>query len=232
MPAILRELDLPHGGIGSAEPRLAGLTGKAPEVLQDETGLARQLRVETAEAHARVEVLLGLPDSVQTLDEYTAWLVGSRGILAPLHREFCRFRDWDALGLDLPSRSPLHRLDRDLLRLGIRPDRVTEAPASLLPRLSDFPIALGALYVVEGATLGARVILRDLQGRLGTAIEGATAFLQGHGEASGEQWRKLRTAIDLYGQRRPEERTDVVSGALATFDVFAAWLAPCLSRAS
>jgi heme oxygenase len=192
--------------------------------------LARRLRNETAEAHARIEACLGLPTSIRSRNHYAAWLAGTRGLLGPLHRTFARFEEWAGLGLDLAVRSPLHRLDADLAALGLDPLVLRQAPRSLLPVLLSFPQALGALYVVEGANLGARMILRDLRAALASDIDGATSFLEGYGTATGERWRDMRAALDLYGRRHPERCREVVAAANATFDAFARWVAPCIQR--
>jgi heme oxygenase len=193
--------------------------------------LSARLRADTAAEHERIESLLGLPGSLRSRGDYAAWLAGSRGLLAPLHRRLAALDGWAALGLDLAARSPLARLDDDLRRLGLDPGTVPEADGALLPRLPGLPQGLGALYVVEGATLGARVILRELRDRLGAELGGATAFLEGHGEATGERWRELRAALDAFGRRRPAAAPAVVAGARATFGAYGRWLGPRLRGA-
>jgi heme oxygenase len=86
----------------------------------------------------------------------------------------------------------------------------------VLPELPSFARALGALYVLEGATLGARVILRDLESRMRIAIFGATRFFGGRGDSVEPMWTTFRSAVDGFGQERPELRADVVSGAERT----------------
>jgi heme oxygenase len=97
---------------------------------------------------------------------------------------------------------------------------------ALLPDLPTFAHALGALYVLEGATLGGRVILRDLDARLGTSIAGATRFFGGRREAVGPMWLRFRALLDDFGRERPELHADVTAGAQHVFRAMLVWFAP------
>lgn len=207
---------LPPGGKASPDqPR-------DPELART-GGLADRLRVATAAEHRQVEAALGLPDAIQGIGDYRDWLGRFRALHVPLGRRLRTFPDWPSFGLDLEARCPVARLDRDLRRLGTDPAGLGEAPARALPTLDRFAQALGALYVIEGSTLGGRVILRDLERRLGPGIAGATAFFGGHGPATGALWQALRGALDRFAVQRPEE---VVAGAARTFRAFGAWMPP------
>ncbi len=115
---------------------------------------------------------------------------------------------WESRGLDWSSRlGKTAWLEEDLQRLD--PDWRPSTPASPLagawfPSLANledltpppyagegFARAAGCLYVLEGATLGSRVIL----GLLGRARErpagDATRFFQGYGPRTGERWATL-----------------------------------------
>lgn len=71
--------------------------------------------------------------------------------------------------------------------------------------------ALGALYVLEGSSLGGRVILKDLA-RRGADCRGL-AFLDPHGESIGVRWRAV---VELL-EGEAADPSGVVTGALAAF---------------
>jgi hypothetical protein len=60
----------------------------------------------------------------------------------------------------------------------------------LLVLYDPLECALG-LYVIERATLGGRLILPDLEPRVGASIAGATRFFGGRGEAVDPMWRSF-----------------------------------------
>lgn len=74
--------------------------------------------------------------------------------------------------------------------------------------------ALGALYVLEGSTLGGRSILRSLVG-LGSSTD-SLSFLDPYGHQTGEYWRSFLAILQR--ETEPDEaKVKTVSGALAAF---------------
>jgi heme oxygenase len=117
-------------------------------------------------------------------------------------------------------------LAADLQAIGVDPDRVPRAPAKLLPGLPTFAHAIGAFYVLEGSTLGGRVILRDVEARIGQQITGATRFFGGRGTAAGQTWQTFKTALDAFGYKSPNLGANVASGAECVFRAITAWFVP------
>lgn len=188
--------------------------------------LSARLRQQTAPAHALIEARLGLPAAIRTAAEYAELLVRFLGIYRPLERELAEFPDWDESGIALPVPGHAECLTADLACLFAVPRIVPLIPRRLLPDLPAFPHAIGALYVLEGATLGGRPILRDLETRMGSAIAGATCFFGGRGDLTVPRWRAFRAAVDDYGRARPWHGAAVVLGAQRTFQAILAWFPP------
>jgi heme oxygenase len=180
--------------------------------------------------HAQVERLLGLPQSVQDRRGYRRLLERFFGLYQPLEDGFRQFDEWRSLGLSLEARSHCNALAGDLIALGSDPNRVPRMAPGQLPDLPAFPHALGALYVLEGATLGGRIILRDLETRMGPEIAGATRFLRGHGVDTGPMWKSFQAVLDDFGRSHPDAGTDVLSGAARAFRAVLTWFTPLLSE--
>jgi heme oxygenase len=100
-------------------------------------------------------------------------------------------------------RTPL--IEADLARLDLSP----------LPCPAMAPLgrgqAIGALYVLEGSSLGGRVILKDLA-RRGADCCGL-GFLDPHGDAVASRWREV---VDLL-EREEAEPSAIVDGAMIAF---------------
>jgi heme oxygenase len=167
-----------------------------------------------------------LPGAIHTRDDYLAWLKRFQGLYDPLERSLVDFSEWDALGLVPIVRSHTACLTGDLAVLGVDASKVPQAAGTLLPDLPSFAHALGAFYVLEGATLGGRLISRDLEARIGAPIAGATRFFGGRGEAVGPMWLNFRTVLDGFGYAQPSLCVDVVTGAERVFQTILAWFAP------
>lgn len=190
------------------------------------SSLSGQLRERTAPLHREIEAALGLPGAIRTHGDYQDWLGRFLGLYDPLERSLRTFSEWRSLGLLMSSRDHTGCLVGDLVALGVDPCALSRASPALLPDLPTFAHALGALYVMEGATLGGRIILRDLEPRIGASIAEATRFFGGRGEAVGPMWQSFRAALDEFGSFQPQLCTDVVVGAERTFRAMLVWFAP------
>lgn len=121
-------------------------------------------------------------------------------------------RDW--VGTALASQR-LHKtawLQHDLAALGIAP-----VPADTMPPVPRCRAAsIGTMYVLEGATLGMRQLVRALpDGHPGRGDAGR--FLAGYGEHTGARWREFLALLDsVDGAEWPQ----VIAGAESTFGAF------------
>jgi heme oxygenase len=81
---------------------------------------------------------------------------------------------------------------------------------------------LGAMYVMEGSTLGGQLIARHVELVLGLTAGQGNAYLRGHNERTGQPWKEfcnvLRTKV-------PDSETDAaIAAAKAMFGVFGSWM--------
>lgn len=181
--------------------------------------LSSQLR-----AHEEIEALLCLPGAIQTHRDYSRWLERFLGLYEPLESRLAAFAAWDALGLEQPLCNHTSCLVEDLGLLGTSPAATQRASHLILPELPSFAHAIGALYVLEGSALGARVILRAIEGRI--PLVGATKFFGGRGTPVGPTWQDFRAALDRFGREQPLRMQDTLTGAERTFQSMIAWFAP------
>lgn len=76
---------------------------------------------------------------------------------------------------------------------------------------------LGAMYVMEGSTLGGRFVARHVESVLELEPGQGSAYFQGHGELTGSLWREVTGRI----AQVPDELSPVVIGAARrTFEAF------------
>lgn len=145
-------------------------------------GARRQiLRGATAAAHAQVDALAA--PALHSADAYAAYLRGMHRFLR--HSEHA-LRD-DESGPDVRARRQW--IEGDLATLGV-PPLPADAPPAPLRRAAD---RLGWAYVIAGASLGARLMLRGVAG-LGFDREHGARFLAGHAE--GDAWPTLLQRLE------------------------------------
>jgi heme oxygenase len=176
--------------------------------------LHARLREATAAAHEALERDLDWEARVATLPGYRDLLVRLRGFHAAYEPAIA------AALADAPFFDPRRRLpalDADLDALdGAAPDAL---PAPAAPRLDGPGAALGALYVLEGSTLGGAVIGRRVARLHGEGVP--LAYYAGRGRATGPLWRAFRERLDGL----PEGQAAAAFAAgIATFEAMRGWL--------
>jgi heme oxygenase len=183
----------------------------APDQIQVHpvNSLRHWLRAHTAAAHARLDAQLsGL--GLSTPAGYRQFLEANAAALLPLEAALVEsgvarvFPDWGA-------RTRSEAIRADLGRMG---GMVRPLPA---PTLFGFEQALGAMYVLEGSRLGARVILRQIRASGVCSVTGATAYLR-HGDGQ-PLWPSFLAELERHGAAL-SEWTNVAQGAYLAFDMF------------
>jgi heme oxygenase len=175
-----------------------------------------RLRAETRPEHDRLENGLRLTDPDLTLERY-------REVMA---RFFAFWSGWEprmaAVLTDealLAPRRRLHLLRADLLALGIAPETL---PACEPPPIHSRGEAFGSLYVMEGSTLGGRVILKRL-GALGLSPDtGGCAYFAGYGAETGAMWTRFLERLEAEADNG--NALAIIRGARATFARLGDWM--------
>jgi heme oxygenase len=181
--------------------------------------LAR-LKLETAAEHAAVEQAVGIMHPELSLPEYQEYLEKTFGFYLPVEQSLRAMGVWRALDLAEEERTKLGCLARDLRLLG-QEDLGRLAVCGVPPVLSGIAEAVGCAYVLEGSTLGGRLISRHVQHRFGPAIP--RSFLECYASQTGERWQAFRAAV-LRFATTGERESRVLSGAQETFRSFTRWL--------
>ncbi|MXV16921.1 biliverdin-producing heme oxygenase [Hufsiella ginkgonis] len=97
-------------------------------------------------------------------------------------------------------------------------------PATVdLPEILDQQQAMGALYVLEGSTLGGRVIAKMIGERLGLKGKRGLTFFEGYGDKTWKNWEAFKRALDIL-PRNPVETDRVIASANETFSKFNTWV--------
>ena len=110
-------------------------------------------------------------------------------------------------------------LERDLAWFGIsQPDN--QRP--VLPEMNDDASLLGAMYVMEGSTLGGQYIARHVEKILNLTDGNGNAYFRGYQQQTGLMWKEscemLRTKV------LDSDAEIAIDSAKAMFSVFGSWM--------
>ena len=172
------------------------------------TGPARTvLRARTIDLHLRAEEVLGT-ETCATLFGYAAMLQSNLAVTETVHRAtepLLPPHMREGLAVDAL------RLREDLVGLDARPYG-DEAHLQL-----DEPAgAMGALYVLEGARLGGKLLARRVEAEFGLTAEHGATYLNGDGADTGRRWRQFLAALEER-LASPDDLARAVAAARATF---------------
>lgn len=119
--------------------------------------------------------------------------------------------------LELDTRKKSHLLEKDLQNLGLEPSKI--AAPSIEFNISTLEEALGAMYVLEGSTLGGMYIYKALQRNPNLEKENISEFnyYNCYGEATRDRWAKFQEVLVKYAANKESEDA-IVENAKRTFD--------------
>lgn len=183
-----------------------------------------RLRQETTVAHMATETAVDITAHLQSADVYRGLLLRFYGFYAPLSTVFNRFAFDAGSAFENPAAPRAAWLEQDLATLGFDKAHIAGAArCTELPRLADMDEALGALYVIEGSSLGGNIIAKQVSRTLSLDAGNGARFFNGYGEETGPRWKAFSQAMNDYGRTTPAPG-NVVEGARDTFTQLGRWM--------
>ena len=175
------------------------------EVGKGAGAVVSRLRQATGDAHRRIEDRLDavsqLSDAIRRPTVLARYAALYKSALSALARDLERVE-----GLNF---------ERRLQAWHVAGMNATAPATPAFPKPADQSEALGALYVVEGSTLGGRIILRQL--RVRGIDDPELSVLDPYGGASGNMWRGLLAVLEREGSGAPDCLDSMCRGAKRGF---------------
>ena len=182
-------------------------------------GLHARLRAATGPAHVALEEALDWRARVATRAGYRDLLARLHGFHAVWEPAIGRALADDAF---FDARRRLAALAADLRHLGMRAETIDALAMPGTVRLAGPAAAMGALYVLEGSTLGGRAIGRHIAALHGIEGDGLV-YYRAHGPRAGAMWAAFRLRLDDVSGDAAAEAAALAS-AIAAFDAMRVWL--------
>ena len=180
--------------------------------------IAQHLKSETAPAHAAAERYLSEKlQAISSRHDYGIILRSLYGFYAPLQDAIFQHIKTTHLP-DLSSRRTASLILDDLKALGISTEHIEVC--TQLPAIHHPAQAFGALYVLEGSTLGGRMISRMLKENQHVKLQPAQIrFFEGYQKETGEKWKSFLEALNQQTDVSP-----IIETANQTFQLFQNWI--------
>lgn len=185
-----------------------------------------KIRTATKPIHTRLDE--GLMPAFQRIDSkerYAAMLKAFYGYFKPVMDAIDQHLDRAYLPDYAERRKPSLILD-DLEALGMDTDII---PAAGLPAITDSSTAFGALYVLEGSTLGGVYLSSVLAKNMPADAAKALQFFYGYGKESKERWTAFVDQLNTFAAQTGNEEAIVIA-AVDTFTCFQQHLEKALQQ--
>lgn len=180
--------------------------------------IAQHLKSETAPAHAAAERYLSQKlHTISSKEDYGLILRSLYGFYAPLQDAIFQQINTAHLG-DVSARRSASLILDDLSALGFSTENIEVC--TQLPVVRNVQQAFGALYVLEGSTLGGRMISRMLKANHHIQLQPAQIrFFEGYQKDTGEKWKSFLEALNQQTDVSP-----IIETANQTFQLFQNWI--------
>jgi heme oxygenase len=178
------------------------------------------LKERTQDTHELLEDAVPVLHSGFGLNSYIQLLERFYGFWAPMESSLSQVKILEHPDLDIAGRMKSSMLESDLQFFGRQPSDVPRCKN--LPSTTNFPRCIGCLYVLEGSTLGSRIISKALLSNLGLTATSGASFFNAYGDSVGRRWNEFRTFVTAHAA--PVDAEEIVAAARETFVSLLEWL--------
>lgn len=181
--------------------------------------LAQQIKQQTATEHMALEDLI-VPQiqSVKSASDYAQLLSLFYGFNKPVERAIHAIIDTSVLP-DITKRQKAHLLLEDIQALGY-----SQAPSlcEAIPSIHSLEEAFGALYVLEGSTLGGKSITQLLMKTEVDLQPHHLRFFNAYGKETGPMWIAFLSHLNTFTAEA--QQATIIKAASETFIKFKQWI--------
>lgn len=195
------------------------MAGSSAGIILD---IFQQLKTSTCAIHSALEDDLDLLRPELRLGEYKRLLERFYGFYVVWEPQI-QIGLAQMPGLELDRRKKVPLLTDDLTYLGGNLARLSGLPrCTSFPHLRSRERLLGSLYVIEGSTLGGRILAHHFETTLRLRAGAGASFFASYQDQLGSMWNRFRSV--LIDNTDPENQQDILDGARQTFECMHDWL--------
>lgn len=182
--------------------------------------LSSSIKDFTRNVHHDLEkTLIARIKGIITIEAYTALLAMMYGFYEPVEKGIDQYITGD----DIPHYALRRKASAllDDIRFFI-PGYQPPTLAAELPLINSYPTALGSMYVMEGSTLGGKIIAGMVQKQLQLQQGEGTSFFNSYGNEADKMWQSFREKLDV--PFSDVDKNAILTAAEDTFKTFKTWV--------
>ncbi|MXN92417.1 hypothetical protein GR160_14405 [Flavobacterium sp. Sd200] len=178
------------------------------------------LRNATSQSHTALEALpvsVSITNPSVSNEDYALYLSLMLDVVKDAEENIFPTAHKAIEGLDIHPKA--HFIEADLKYLNYTKEQSFKPLSSKLENLTP-AFALGVLYVIEGSSLGGRVILKNINNALGHDANGGATYFEGYGGQTGSHWKAFLGSLIGY-ETQNNAGEEIIAGANFAFDAIA-----------
>lgn len=180
-----------------------------------------KIKEATLANHQQTEkILVGKMKSMRAVQDYVNILSSFYGYFGGLEEQVARYINPSNLA-DYNDRRKTAAIAADIKALGGTVPAI--ATGDELPQIANYLQAFGALYVIEGSTLGGQIISKMVQQHLHLPEGQGLSFFNGYGDHMHRMWGAFKALLNE-AAKSPADEQVITAAANETFAKFKTWL--------
>jgi len=183
----------------------------------------KDLRQQTAESHQKLEdnyLSKAILNASVTQAEYQNYLAGLYGLTIACEDQV--FPSVKQVVPQIEKRYKSGKIIEDLSFTGYSDLKIDELPYYEYT-FSTVAEALGIMYVLEGSSLGGRILYKHINQHLGLDSENGAAYFWGYGTETGPMWKSFISSVAQYVAENNAGQ-QIIDSAIKTFNITDTWL--------
>lgn len=180
-----------------------------------------ELRTATMSAHQSLDKML-IPHikGMQTPQQYADLLRCFYGYFTPVEEKLAAYLSDERVPA-FTERRKANVISNELHEMGEAP---AEEKATETPNIDSISKAFGAMYVLEGSTLGGKIIAKIIGSNL-DKDPSTLRFFNYYGDNTDAMWQSFSDALNGYAETLDEAgKQEMVQAAIDTFHQFRSWI--------
>ncbi|MBE9461268.1 biliverdin-producing heme oxygenase [Dyadobacter subterraneus] len=183
----------------------------------------KDLRGQTSESHDNLEenkyskVIL---DPVVKMSDYQLYIAKLYGVTKACENDI--YPAISSVLTDIGQRFKSQLIEDDLRKTGFSKEQVANLPVFKF-NPSSTADALGTMYVLEGSTLGGKILYKHINQVLRLNEETGASYFYGYGQQTGLLWKTFISTLANYAVEENCEQ-QIISSAISTFNAIGHWL--------
>jgi heme oxygenase len=181
---------------------------------------SKKLKLETKEVHSDAEkLIIRKITMINSVDDYVKFIKLYFGFFNPLEILTRKYIGKDVLE-DILERGNTKKIIDDIETCA-GDSTILSAPS--LPALTNVLQSIGAMYVMEGSTLGGQIIAKMLRDKSVNIPSNGLSFFEGYKENTITMWRSFTVCLDETF-KTDEEINQITLSAKNTFAKMKDWI--------